>query len=163
MVGYIFHLFFILWDTFFGMPCFSLLCTPLFNNKFQCKWYNSFSPYEQSFQDLLHHTLISSLPFVTVSWAAVRGRDWAMCRPVPASVASLQFMHQRCAFPRERLALSAYEAKLWDWKCKYLGGTGLGAVLLFIASLQFMHAFPCKCLAPLCAGVYILENTLLRR
>lgn len=54
-----------------------------------------------------------------VSWTAVWGGDRAVCWPVPETVEELQQQHKHHQSPRQCFPLPTYEAKLWDWQCKY--------------------------------------------
>lgn len=54
-----------------------------------------------------------------VSWTAVWGGDGAVCWPVSETVEELQQQHKHHQSPRQCFPLPTYEAKLWDWQCKY--------------------------------------------
>ena len=64
-------------------------------------------------------TFLSNL-FFSVSRATFWRRNWAMCRSLLTVAASLQLTYQHYTLPCQRLSISTYETKLWDWKCKNL-------------------------------------------
>ena len=69
-----------------------------------------------------HRTLANEwvlLSALVVSWAAVRGGDGAVCRPVPQTPEELQQQHQHHQGPRQRLPLPPHEAKLWNRQREY--------------------------------------------
>lgn len=54
-----------------------------------------------------------------VSWTALWGGDGAVCWPMSETVEELQQQHKHHQSPRQCFPLPTYEAKLWDWQCKY--------------------------------------------